>query len=178
MRDDYVNNKIDHKFIWLTVLTPSIGIFLDFLLGIDIAMIIFPIAWVFLFLDRKELSKKNQEKPHLAWVLIFPVYLWKRAELVGGDKNYLWAFFAIPVLAYFLAGGVSTSAIESAATDLTTQIIRENLGIYDVECTDVTIDEEVYEGNYSATASLSNGTYLTISIETNDAGDVYVEIDN
>jgi len=173
MRDDYVNNEIDQKYIWISVLIPSIVILIGNLIGADLS-ILFPLAFVFIYLDRKELAKKGQENPPLVWILIFPVYLWKRATLLNGDKNYFWAFFAAPVLALML-GTLLSPTLESTAAELTTQILYEN-GMAGVECTSVSITGEPTNGVNFGTATLSDGGYAGIKIITNDEGDVYVEI--
>lgn len=66
--------------------------------------------------------------------------------------------------------------LEETARPIVTEIIQEQLFATDIECEKVTIDETVSDGFYKATAILSNGEKIKITIKEMSDGQIKVLI--
>jgi len=75
------------------------------------------------------------------------------------------ALAALVALEYFPSlMGSKESSLENSAIPLVTDILHEQLG-YSTDCIAISIDKEVAENHYRATAYLNNGSDIIIMIE-------------
>lgn len=179
-------NDVNNTYVWLMVAVPIIGFFVEAVLERELIPF-YIICYIGLcILDEKKLKKSGNAAP-ASWLAIFvPVYLWKRATLLNQKKNYFIAWCATFVLAIFLNVVLGNSVLEENACPLVTQILKEQTALdFFTEgdlhsapaCKSVTIDKEVTDGFYKATATLDNGNDIAITIDTKkEKGKIYVQI--
>ncbi|WP_110973271.1 DUF4339 domain-containing protein [Pseudomonas huaxiensis] len=157
-------SEIDNRFVWGLVGIQLVGGVIEFISGVSL-------WWMFLILnvglcvaDEKRLKAAGHAAPTAWWVILIPVYLWKRANLLGQNKNYFYAWVAAFVVSLSLAAASGKSALEEAACPLVTDIIHKQF-YQSSSCLAVTIDDEPKSGFYRATALLDNGNEIDITIE-------------
>lgn len=168
---------IDNRLVWGVVAVPVVGIILELIIGMNLIVLYIAANVLLCFFDEKKLKKAGHNAPVNWMIFVIPVYLWKRAELLGQKKNYFWGWIAAFFLSIFISILANESMIEESACPLVTQIIQSQMRT-DVECKKVTIVSEVSEGFYIADAILSNGNELRITIEEKDDDMIYVQIPN
>ncbi|KAB5618607.1 DUF4339 domain-containing protein [Pseudomonas putida] len=156
--------EVDNRFVWGLVGIQLVGGVIELISGVSL-------WWAFLILnvglcvaDEKRLKAAGHSAPTTWWVFLIPVYLWKRANLLGQNKNYFYAWVAAFVVSLFLASAGGESAVEDAACPLVTEIIHKQF-YQSSSCVTVTIDDEPKSGFYRATALLDNGNEIDITIE-------------
>ncbi|MCF8025806.1 MAG: DUF4339 domain-containing protein [Desulfobacteraceae bacterium] len=170
-------SDVNNKFIWAVVAVPIVGVIIELLAGTELVWLYIVANIVCCVLDEKKLKKAGQKSPTNWMVFLVPVYLWKRASLLNQKKHYFWGWCAAFVLSILIGIGGNQAALEEAARPVVTQIIQEQL-YGSAECKAVSIDEEVSDGFYKATATLDNGNELRITIEERKDGQIYVQIPN
>jgi len=170
-------SDVDNKFIWAVVAVPIVGVIIELLAGTELVWLHIVANIVCCVLDEKKLKKAGQKAPTNWMVFLVPVYLWKRASLLNQKKHYFWAWWAAFVLSILIGMGGHQAALEEAARPVVSQIIKEQL-FGSATCKAVTIDEEVTDGFYKATATLDNGNEWRITIEERKDGQIYVQIPN
>ncbi len=166
--------EVDNRFVWGLVGVQLIGGLIEFVSGVSI-------WWAFLILniglcvaDEKRLKAAGHAAPTTWWVLLLPVYLWKRASLLGQNKNYFYGWLAAFAVSVLLAVAGGESAVEEAACPIVTDIIHKQF-YQSASCVTVTIDDEPKSGFYRATALLDNGNEIDITIEQKDE-QIYVRV--
>jgi len=164
------------KYAWLLVITPIFGLLFELIAGQDIIWIYLLLNIIFLTLDYKELKAKEVEPPHVAWVALIPVYLWKRATILNQEKHYFWGWIGVFVLSLLLSSGGGQRQIEEAAIPLVTQILQNELGTQAATCVNVKIDDFNDFGLYDALAVLDNGMVISITITEGEGDMIYVNI--
>lgn len=174
-------HDVDNRFVWGIVSVPIIGSALELLffgaatLASSLLYIIPNIALS--LIDEKRLKKAGHQAPNTFWVLIVPVYLWKRATLLKQSRNYFFAWIATLIISMFITAGGSDALIADAACPIVTDIISSQL-YGSAACKAVEIHEEVSSGFYRGTAILDNGNELRVAIEEKGNGQIYVTIPN
>ncbi|WP_425928887.1 DUF4339 domain-containing protein [Pseudomonas sp. NyZ201] len=114
--------------------------------------------------DAKQLKASGHPAPNPWWCLVVPVYLWKRANLLGQKKHHFFAWFPAALLSGVLGIMGAESTIEDSACPLVTEIIHEQF-LQGSSCVKVTIGDQPKTGFYRATALLDNGNEIAITIE-------------
>lgn len=174
-------DDVDNRFVWGIVSVPIIGSLLELLFfgaATLVSSFLYIIPNVALSLiDEKKLKKAGHQAPNTLWVLIVPVYLWKRAALLKQSKNYFFAWIASLVISMLITAGGGDALIADAACPVVTDIISSQM-YGSAECKAVEINEEVSSGFYRGTAFLDNGSELRIAIEEKENGQIYVTIPN
>jgi hypothetical protein len=169
---------IDNRYVWMVVAVPIVGALIELIAGESL----FWVYWIFniglCVLDERKLSQAGHLAPNKKWSLLVPAYLWKRADILGQSKQYVWAWIATWLLSMVLAYSMGNKALETAACSTVTDILYENYPYRHVTCKAVDIDKEVSDGFYRATAVLSNGNEADITIEKTKKGSIYVQIRN
>lgn len=118
-------------------------------------------------MDSDVLTAKGYPAPSIAWAFFFPpVYLYRRSKALQRPHT-------LPVLislaAIITSTGIFVSAemrraeVEVTASRAVSKIIRERFS-KDVQCLDVKLSKQLFEGNYEALAQLSNGRALPIQV--------------
>lgn len=169
--------EINNQYIWIVVLTPFIGGFVELLLEQDFALIYFLLNVIFCVLDEKLLKSKGYQTPNSLWLIFIPVYLWKRANTLKQNKVHFWGWIAAIIISIMITIGVNNTALEESALPVVNQILQANLGAGSAKCIKVTITEEVTDSFFKAIASLNNGNELKINIEKKE-NQIYVTIPN
>ncbi|HBM2815675.1 TPA: hypothetical protein LU109_003587 [Enterobacter hormaechei subsp. xiangfangensis] len=127
---------------------------------------------VLVCLDAKELEKAGYDAPSRWWVIIVPVYIWKRDGKVGTKYRM---FFVIWMLIYavavwgYLHAFHQRDMAEKACTTVTT-LMHDNFQV-DRTCQGVINVENIGGNKYRALAVLDGGDTVNITIE--DRGDTY-----
>jgi hypothetical protein len=170
-------SDVNNTFIWAVVAVPIVGVIIELLAGTDLVWLYIVANIACCALDEMKLKKAGQKAPTNWMVFLVPVYLWKRASLLNQKKHYFWAWCAAFVLSTLIGIGGHQAALEESACPVVTQIIQGQL-FGSATCKAVSIDEDVSDGFYKATATLDNGNELRITIEERKDGQIYIQIPN
>lgn len=157
-------NQIDNRFAWGLVWAQLIFGLIEMVAGSTIWWLFIGVNVGLCVADEKRLKAAGHPAPNSWWCLLVPVYLWKRANLLGQSKNYFFAWVAAFVVAVVLSTAGAQSVIEETACPLVTDIIHKQF-FQGSSCVKVTIDDEPKTGFYRATALLDNGNEINITIE-------------
>ncbi len=63
------------------------------------------------FKDTDQIAKAGKVPPSKWWVLILPVYLWKRANVLSSSKQAFWGVIATMCIAFILSCVLITAGI-------------------------------------------------------------------
>lgn len=167
---------IDNRYIWLAVAIPIIGTIIEITAGQNLFWLYILANTVVCYLDERKLKTAGHKAPSNWMVLLVPIYLWQRANLLGQKKYYFWAWIATFALSFPLATMGQADSLAESACPIVTQIIHEQLGEDGASCKAVKIDKEVTNGFYKATATLDTGNELLITIEKLKDNQIMVRI--
>lgn len=83
---------VSNTFAWLTALVPLVFILQDefYMNSIFITILAFILNTIFILIDESTLKKAGHEAPSAWWVLLVPIYLWKRAKAAKQKPVYFW----------------------------------------------------------------------------------------
>ena len=101
--------KIDDSMAWLMAFVPLMGEIVErainpLIVGDPTYGIIFSYLLVYLVLliaDDKRIRATGQKGPGIGWIVLIPVYLWRRAVILKHKPSYFWVWivaFSIPLL--------------------------------------------------------------------------------
>lgn len=158
------SSDVDNRFVWALVGVQIIGALLGLLFDINIGWLILIINVILCVVDERRLKAAGYDAPETYWAVLIPVYLWKRANLIGHSKNYFYAWIAGFVLLVIVGFMDSDSEIEEAACPIVTTIIHDQF-YQKASCIAVAIDDEPKDDFYTATAYLDDGSQRSITIE-------------
>lgn len=132
---------------------------------------------ILLYKDWQILEKNNIAVFSKWWILLLPVYLYKRSNTKKEDKRFFWFWVAISVIfiTSFLIFKGGKSSIEAAACDIVTDIYKNQFYKSAIKCTDVTITESSGK-NHVGLAELTNGRVNKITIQELNNGQIYVTV--
>lgn len=176
--------KIDNRYFWVGIGLTFLGITLN-LLAVPLLSIVSAICslggTVCFVCDYLNLKANNQLRPHWAWMLLFPIYAWKRSVLLKTNKLPFWATIGLLVVwlgatGFLFAHGI-TAAVAADAKPIVTRLIKENLDS-SLYCSDVVVTKEVRPGHYDGLATISNGQQFKIRIDVKKDGMIYVRAIN
>lgn len=173
MHDNYIFIAIGLLFInFIASFTSSYQVELTINFVVTVAVI-----WV-LFKDWVILQKNNIATFSKWWVILSPVYLYKRSNAKKESKKYFWLLLAMSVIfigiSLFFQGG--KSATESSACDVVSDIYKTQFRKPYITCKNVTITESNGK-NHEGIAELSNGKINDITIKELSDGQIYVTVD-
>lgn len=175
-----------NKYLWAMAGVILLSVIVDFTLGTAIGLIS---CWAGLiacvFLDHKEAQEQELEPPSRLWVMISPVYVWKRLNLINDSKKIVfWVYVAVAVLTSFIGPEDTHEVIQSTAKEILNEQILPNMGVY-AKCSKITNIRKAkpkllkIEGrhDYTAVAHLRNGKTVKIDVFLrDDSDDVFVQI--
>lgn len=167
---------IDNRYVWAVVAVPIVGTVIEILAGTGLWWLFLAANIVCCILDEKKLKAAGHHAPDNWMAFIVPVYLWKRAELLGHKKHYFWGWIAAFAVSILMSAGNDQAMIEETACMTVTELLAERLSSRAATCMAVTITDEVSSGFYRATATLDNGKDLRITIKDQGQGEIYVTI--
>lgn len=168
------SDDVDNRFVWAVAAVPLVGSFIEYAASANLWWLFIAMNIGLCVFDEKRLKAAGHKAPESFWAAIVPVYLWKRATLIGHQKHYFFAWVGAFVLSLGVSAMGGEAAIEDAACPIVTEIIQKQL-YGSAKCMAVTIDEEVKSGFYKAHTVLDNGNTLEITIEER-GDDIYVLI--
>ncbi|WP_348549707.1 hypothetical protein AADH33_04525 [Psychrobacter sp. KFRI-CH2-11] len=130
------------------------------------------------YFDRQYLIDHDLNKPKHWYIYIPPLYLWDSSKKLSSRKRYAedWivSVIALLLVVNFLVYG-SDKRVNDGYCNVVTDIIAENISSSAATCVKVNIDHEVTDELYAATAILSNGKKIDITI-TDQGDDYYIEL--
>lgn len=106
---------IDNTFVWLLVAVPIVGAFIERAISggaehSSFAWVGYMIANTILcILDANRLKAAGRQAPSIVWLLLIPVYLWRRASSLGQPPNYFWAWLVAFVMHFFVLSGTNSA---------------------------------------------------------------------
>ena len=176
--------KIDNRYIWtgisLAILANILNAFL--IPELSIASLLCSLGSSVCFVcDFLKLKSTDSPRPHWAWLVVFPVYIWKRSTLLDRNRIPFWASVGVLVLWLGVTGFVftqgTTNVVAESARPVVTELVQQNLDP-SLECTDVVITEETRPGRYVALATISNGQQFKVRIKVKNDGRIFVQAIN
>ena len=169
------SEDIDNRFMCILVAVPIAGVIIDLIAGATLFLPSIIANIVLCMLDEKKLKAAGHTAPAHWSIFIVPIYIWKRATLLNQKKHYFSAWVTAFIISIILSMSGAQADIEDAACPIVTDIIKKQF-YGSSQCIDVTIDRELKNGFYIATATLDNGNELSITIEERDNDMIYVRI--
>lgn len=172
--------EIDNRYFWVGIVLTFLGITLNLFAVplLSLVSVACSVGGTVLFVcDYLRLKTNDQPRPHWAWMLLFPVYAWKRCALLKTSKLPFWATVALLVVwlgatGFYFTHGI-TQAVAADAKPVVTRLLKEHLdpSLY---CSEVVVTNEVRPGQYDAVATISNGNKFNIRIDVKSDGMIYV----
>ncbi|HET6807093.1 MAG TPA: DUF4339 domain-containing protein [Frateuria sp.] len=169
------SEDVDNRFVWAVVAVPLVGVLIELLASRELVWLYVAANVICCVLDERKLKSAGHKVPASWMTVLVPVYLWQRASLLSQKKHYFWAWIAAFLLSTFIGWGGNEANLEASACPVVTQIVQRQFG-GGAACKSVSIDEEVSDGFYRATATLDNGNDLSITIEKKGDDQIYVRI--
>lgn len=157
---------IDNRFAWAAAAVPLAGTLVEEAFNLGIGFLYYLLLnSVLCFVDEKRLKAAGHKAPESGWAMLVPVYLWRRASLLGHQKHYFWCWIAAFAISLLVGSdrNLEQSFMEPANRYLASTGIE-------VVCRKVTLDRRLDNGNYQATASLSDGTTWPITVWEDNRG--------
>ena len=176
----YIQEHPD-RYLWALCIAPIVCALIELYVGISPAysFIIYIVPNIFLsFLDEKELKKTNRVSPAHWMVLLLPIYIWQRLKLNRQSKKAFMVWLAAFIISLFIGNTINDGIVEDEACKLVTNIVHNQLYEKSTDCVGVTLDKEIKDGFYKATATLTNGNDLNITIDIRKDGKIYVQVPN
>lgn len=176
-----VEKKIDNRYIWIGIgLAILANIFNALLIpALSIASVLCSLGSTICFVcDFLKLKSTDSPRPHWVWLVVFPVYIWKRSTLLDCNRIPFWASIGVLVLWLGVTGFVfsqgDNALVAESARPIVTELVQQNFDPR-LECTDVIITEETTPGRYIALVTISNGQQLKVRIRVKDDGRLFVQ---
>ncbi|WP_217513064.1 hypothetical protein [Vibrio metschnikovii] len=169
------------RYLWALCVVPIFCAIIELLAGVPptYSFILYIIPNIVLsVLDEKELKKTDRVAPAHWMVLIVPIYIWQRLKLNKQDKKIVIGWVMAFIFSIFISNMINDGIIEDEACNLVTDIIHNQFYNKSVDCVAVTLDKEVKDGFYKATATLTNGNDIDITVDLRKDGQIYVQIPN
>lgn len=167
------SNPVGDGLAWAIALLPAIGLVVGLLTSIDLTIPYVGVNVALCGLDALHIKEAGY-KPITAWIILIPVYLWKRAKLLGTSLVHLAVWLVLFAATIAIPYATQPAANREAACRLVTQILKEQDAAAP-QCKGVTILQDPGTGFVKASALLSDGTERTITIEErNDSISVQV----
>lgn len=174
-----VAEDVNNVWAWMLVIVPFLGIMLETLLGwpeYEHLIIIVLLNTGICSFDYYKLKQAGHQRPKTWHIFVVPFYLWRRFKMLHQENHYFLAWIFAFFLSIPIGMSIKSALIEEAACKLVTEIIQEKAS-KSQRCLSVTLDEEVTNKFYLATAITNRGYRLNIQIELLDRGNIYVTVD-
>jgi hypothetical protein len=154
---------VNDSLAWVVALLPILGAAAGYGTGRDLWLLVLVLNITLCGLDYSRLQQAGHNVP-VAWIFLIPVYLWKRAKSLNSAPVhfYVWliAFAGSIAAPSLLAPGID----KATACELVTQILHDQDSTAAV-CKGITIVQDPGTGFVKASALLSDGTELPLTIE-------------
>ena len=173
-----LHNSYIYAAFFLLVLNFSLSLVVSTQVDYVISFIVNILTIFVLYKDWKILEKNNLAVFSKWWVLISPVYLFKRSNAKKESKKLFSLWMAIIIIfvasSLIFAGGKST--VESAACGVVSDIYRTQFHQPGLTCKSVTITESEGKNHYGI-AEISDGSVKDITIKELSDGQIYVTVE-
>lgn len=176
------NTQLHDKFIWMAIVFFVISIISEFTMGYSVDLTIEILAplliLVVFYLDWKLLAAHDKASFSKWWILLSPVYVYKREEAIGKGKRLFLVWMAIFII-YLLVRTVFTGGqayLEKSACDVVTTIYHDQLNQYSMKCKKVTLTENNGRKHYGF-AELNDGAIKSVTVTENSEGEIYVSLE-
>lgn len=174
------NTALHDSFIYIAIMLSLLSITSNFIFGLNvnlaISFVVMALMLVVLFMDWKLLQAHGKASFSKWWILITPVYIFKRCKAIDAGKKLFFTWVAITILYVVIkatiAGG--TAFLENTACDTVTEIYHSQLQQYE-SCENVTITDSDGKEHYGF-AEISDGSTRDITVTERQGGDIYVTI--
>ncbi|MBI9109954.1 hypothetical protein [Maridesulfovibrio ferrireducens] len=174
-------SKIDNRYLWsgliFMVSASILNVFLIHYLSIA-SMVCSLLGTVCIICDYVKLKRDNHPKPHWIWMIILPVYIWKRCNLLKIDKKMFWTSIASLCLWIVLSSvtfmGVAKNQVAASSIPIVTEIVQRFNP--DIRCMKVELKDEVAPSFYKGIATLNNAGEINITVEVKKDGQLYVQL--
>jgi hypothetical protein len=177
--DNLEKKSVKNLYAWLIAILPFVVSFPPEEYDNYVMVISFVVGIGLLVADRMNLTEAGYEPPSFLWgFFIPPVYLWKRATVLGSNRLLFIVWIVAFAASFFVYSFNTDSALEEAACPIVTTILKENNGSEASKCMKVTIQDKVTDKFYKATATLDNGNDINITIEMTGDENFYVRVPN
>lgn len=142
---------------------------------------LFGIILVFWFVciigDSALLSDSGYKSPGWFWGLFLPpVYLWKRANVIGAKKIHFSAWIIAFALSFVFDYISYNDALGESACPIVSKILKDNLGDNSAECVKVNITGNITDNLYKGVATLNTGNEINITVEEKAGNMIYVRV--
>lgn len=158
-----MSQPVTDSLVWIVALLPVLGAVAGYSSGRDLWLLVLALNITLCGLDYSRLQRAGHSVP-IAWIFLIPVYLWKRANSLNRAPVhfYVWliAFVGSIAAPSLLAPGID----KETACELVTQILHDQDTTAAV-CKGITIVQDPGTGFVKASALLSDGTELPLTIE-------------
>lgn len=148
---------------------------------INIGLSLFALIMMCMDHDLIKKTFTDREIFSIWWVLLIPLYLFKRARFLKQG----WSFFIISLLVILVPMGFAyyedvknnKIRLQEVACNTVTDILKDNLFTSDITCINLQIYETQGSMHY-ALVELNNGNFIETTIRELDDGRIYVKIKN
>ena len=176
------NLELHNKLIWVAIALFIVGILSGFFFGVivnyTINMFIMIALLILFYMDWKLLEKHGKANFSKWWMLISPVYIFKRCKAINQGKKLFFIWIAI-IFVHGLGTAIfsgGTAVLEHSACNVVTDIYHTQLRQYSKTCKNVTITESQGKHHYGF-AELSDGSTRDISVSETPNGQIYVRLE-
>jgi len=167
------------KYLFALCAVPLLGSLIIYITGLDVmwGILVYLVPNVILgILDEKALKSQDRVTPTNWLVLIIPVYICQRLKLNGQKKNVFYIWVASFIFSAIVDSAGIDAVIEAEACELVTQIIHEQYYNTSTDCIGVKLGDEIGNNFYKATAVLTNGNTVDITIDLRKDDEIYVRM--
>lgn len=173
-----MHNIYIYSAFFLLVLNFILSLMVSTQIDYVISLIVTVLTIFVLYKDWKILEKNNLATFSKWWILISPVYLFKRSTAKQENKKFFALWMAVIIIfvtsnMVFVGG---KSAVESAACGVVTDIYRTQFHQPGKTCKSVTITESSGKNHYGI-AEMSDGAVNDVTIKELSDGQIYVTIE-
>lgn len=84
----------NNVYVWLLAFAPVCGAFIEHVTGISLLPFII-LNLTLVYVDYRTLKKDGFDAPDKGWCIFIPVYMYKRARMLGQSTAYFWLWIAM-----------------------------------------------------------------------------------
>lgn len=104
IRIKQLSSSISDNALWFLIIIISAMTCFDIKLYNIHFLIYFFVNGIFIAWDSNELKKHYIVSPSLGWIIIVPVYIWKRNRILYKSQYTFWIYIFLPIIVLTLIG--------------------------------------------------------------------------
>ena len=167
------------RYLWIMAFIPALDIIIEMITGQSLDNVRELLYITSGIMDFRLQKRLNVKTPKGWWILLAPVYMWKRLKINNRKLMIFWVWLGLLVSSMIFTLITESSkhdqAILDTAAEVVTDIVRRETG-NNIKCLKVTFGEEVKEGYYKAKALMETGTELDVMVRVSKKGRVEVTL--